>query len=701
MTDRENSSHTHITIETGKKAFHLGKEISRAIAKTTHFLYKNAMRPATIATAKGTYKTAEFVHNNALQPAAARLEKELDKPAPEMTRRRFLGLLTGATIVGGVGVAGANRFIEPIADFADKLDKDFDPNPLREKPENQNTGRIEDRVTPTSETKGENIAEAAEIESPNSLNLEETFPRVPIDKLKDLKPQEQPFYAKEANKIAEKLGWHAGSFFEFPPNVFEKLDAFKSKELLPVFPPRIYQWRDLIYKLSEEHNIPPNIIAIIMTSESGGKRNAGSSAGARGLFQVMPQHFKDRDISDRQSYIPSINGKIGMEVFTYFLNEARKKFGGKSDAYIYTRALMGYNGGTEPATHPAENPDFYKETNIYRDHSIRLMMTMQVAEGLRKQGMNNKKIISQISSPEIDARAAALSWFHNKHAEDQDNYPLYRKVYKQLGQPQVQPDPSLPDGIGQAIFDKYQARLKHTPFEGWQTSAGYEINCALGTSFGAIPQNEQEKAWREIETKRPVRKEGKEKIKKVIKYEQRDKQWDIDSTWDGNATCGPTTYSMVMSTYGDQITPTEMDRTFQKNKFRDPGFGSTRFRGSAEEGEEGYALGWLKNKGYEVVKIGDFLSKNPNEKDFDLEKAYDLINQGYLIMGSGLVDWIKFKDENGNLQPADHIFGINDIDMTDRAFKTFDPWEEKEVWRSEDDLARFFYAYAVRKKKTA
>lgn len=696
MTDRENASNIHTAIEAGQKAFHPGKEISRAIAKTSFFLYKNAMQPATIAGAKGVYKTVEFTHNNALQPAAARLEKELGKPAPEMTRRRFLGLLAGATIAGGAGVIGARRFIEPVAGFADKLDKDFDPNPLKEKPEDQNKGRIEER----SEIKKENVAEAAGIESSNTLDLEKSFPRVPKLEGLNLQPQEQAFYGREANRVAETLGWHAGSFFEFPPNVYEKLDAFKSKELLPVFPPRIYQWRDLIYKLSDEHKIPPNVIALIMTSESGGKRNAGSHAGARGLFQVMPQHFKNQGISDEQSYIPSINGKVAMEVFTYFLNESRKKFPGKSDAYIYTRALMGYNGGTEPATHPAENPDFYKETNLYRDHAIRLMMTMQVAGGLSQTGMDSKKIISQLSSPEIDARAAALKWFHSKYAEDQSNYPLYKKVYKQLGQEYVQEDTTLPDGIGKTINDTYLSHLRNTNFLGWQTSAGYEINCALGTTFDAIPQNKQEEAWRGIETKRPIRKEGKEKIKKVVHYQQRDPKWDIDPKWEGNATCGPTTFSMVMSSFGDKITPAEADRIFQEKEFRDPGFGSTRFRGSAEKGEEGFALGWLRSKGYEVVKIGDFLSKNPDEKDFDLKKALDLINQGYLIMGSGLVNWVKFKDEKGNLQPADHIFGINDIDMTNRSFKTFDPWEKEEVWRSEDDLVRFFYAYAVRKKKT-
>lgn len=53
---------------------------------------------------------------------------------------------------------------------------------------------------------------------------------------------------------------------------------------------RVQQWRHLIEAEAPKYNLDPNLVAAVMLVESGGNPRAVSSAGARGLMQVMPYH---------------------------------------------------------------------------------------------------------------------------------------------------------------------------------------------------------------------------------------------------------------------------------------------------------------------------------------------------------------------------------------------------------------------------
>jgi hypothetical protein len=52
--------------------------------------------------------------------------------------------------------------------------------------------------------------------------------------------------------------------------------------------PAVEKWRDIITRASSQNGVPEALIAGVMDIESGGDPNAGSSAGAVGLMQLMP-----------------------------------------------------------------------------------------------------------------------------------------------------------------------------------------------------------------------------------------------------------------------------------------------------------------------------------------------------------------------------------------------------------------------------
>lgn len=102
--------------------------------------------------------------------------------------------------------------------------------------------------------------------------------------------------------------------------------------LSPVFTPQVLRWEPQIVAWSAEHGVDPNLAAIIMQIESCGHPFAISSAGAQGLFQVMPFHFTDGE----DSLDPDTNAKRGLNYFVERLAQTNGDIG---------RAFAGYNGG--------------------------------------------------------------------------------------------------------------------------------------------------------------------------------------------------------------------------------------------------------------------------------------------------------------------------------------------------------------------
>ncbi len=102
--------------------------------------------------------------------------------------------------------------------------------------------------------------------------------------------------------------------------------------LSAVFTPEVQYWATLIKAWAILYEVDPNLIATVIQIESCGDPMVSSSAGAQGLFQVMPFHFSDgEDMLDVQT-----NARRGMDYLKGGLEVSEGHVG---------LALAGYNGG--------------------------------------------------------------------------------------------------------------------------------------------------------------------------------------------------------------------------------------------------------------------------------------------------------------------------------------------------------------------
>ena len=110
------------------------------------------------------------------------------------------------------------------------------------------------------------------------------------------------------------------------------LPDYTQTALSPIFTPEVQYWGTYIIAWSAEFGLDPNLAATVMQIESCGYQQAVSSAGALGLFQVMPFHFS----AGETPLDPETNARRGLAYLALSLERA----GG--DPRL---ALAGYNGG--------------------------------------------------------------------------------------------------------------------------------------------------------------------------------------------------------------------------------------------------------------------------------------------------------------------------------------------------------------------
>ena len=115
------------------------------------------------------------------------------------------------------------------------------------------------------------------------------------------------------------------------PSVVD-LPPVTTTNISPIFRIEILHWADSISKWAAASQLDPNLVATIMQIESCGDPRAISSAGAMGLFQVMPFHFSAID----NPYSPDTNAIRGLA----YLAKSLQTGGGNARL-----ALAGYNGG--------------------------------------------------------------------------------------------------------------------------------------------------------------------------------------------------------------------------------------------------------------------------------------------------------------------------------------------------------------------
>lgn len=112
----------------------------------------------------------------------------------------------------------------------------------------------------------------------------------------------------------------------------EELPTSTPSGISPIFRREVLYWADSISKWAAASNLNPNLVATIMQIESCGDPRATSSAGAMGLFQVMPYHFHASD----NPYNPDTNALRGLAYLVRSLDAAN------GNARL---AMAGYNGG--------------------------------------------------------------------------------------------------------------------------------------------------------------------------------------------------------------------------------------------------------------------------------------------------------------------------------------------------------------------
>jgi len=105
-----------------------------------------------------------------------------------------------------------------------------------------------------------------------------------------------------------------------------------STNISPIFTREVQYWSADIKRWANASALDPNLVAVILQIESCGNPSARSSAGAMGLFQVMPFHFHFGE----NPYNPETNALRGLGYLARSLQTAN------GDARL---ALAGYNGG--------------------------------------------------------------------------------------------------------------------------------------------------------------------------------------------------------------------------------------------------------------------------------------------------------------------------------------------------------------------
>jgi len=130
------------------------------------------------------------------------------------------------------------------------------------------------------------------------------------------------------------------------------LSPENGKVTISWLPDSVKQWQKPMEQMGKKYNIDPDLLAILMTMESGGNPKAHSEADAQGLLQVTPPTAKDiaakflkKPVSQYDLYDP----QTSIEFSAAYLAYLRDTFGTQQQApdWNVTVELIaaGYNGG--------------------------------------------------------------------------------------------------------------------------------------------------------------------------------------------------------------------------------------------------------------------------------------------------------------------------------------------------------------------
>lgn len=175
-----------------------------------------------------------------------------------------------------------------------------------------------------------------------------------VKKISDLQPGDLVFFNTVKGKENSHTGIYTGNgnFVQmgnsglkeqniYNPYWFTKYNTARrvipsSASIQPTTSSKSYtgKYANAVNKYASDYGIDPNLIAAIIQQESTFNPNAGSSAGARGLMQLMPGTAKEMGVKDITNPADNIAG--GTRYFAQMLQRY------KGDVEL---ALMAYNAG--------------------------------------------------------------------------------------------------------------------------------------------------------------------------------------------------------------------------------------------------------------------------------------------------------------------------------------------------------------------
>jgi len=177
--------------------------------------------------------------------------------------------------------------------------------------------------------------------------------------------------------------------FNTPVPIYAAVSSQTSpSQLSPIFTREVQYWADDILRWANASSLDPNLVAVVMQIESCGNPFARSSAGAMGLFQVMPFHFH----AGENPYNTDTNALRGLSYLSRSLEASRGNV---------RLALAGYNGGIgvisrgERTWHAETLRYVYYGAPIYEDARSGGISSPILDEWYRKYGVGLCKQASQ------------------------------------------------------------------------------------------------------------------------------------------------------------------------------------------------------------------------------------------------------------------------------------------------------------------
>jgi len=131
------------------------------------------------------------------------------------------------------------------------------------------------------------------------------------------------------NQMQGLMGQATNALFADHPLQGPSIQANPAQGLSPEFANKPYAQE--AYNAAVQAGIDPNIFLRQINQESGFNPNAGSSAGAMGIAQIVPKYHPGVNVNDP---IASLNYAANLD------KQLLQQYGGD-----YTRALVAYNGG--------------------------------------------------------------------------------------------------------------------------------------------------------------------------------------------------------------------------------------------------------------------------------------------------------------------------------------------------------------------